>query len=316
MRENGVAASHRERERVLTNLQLVTGPLPDRSRLQPLDMTVLETVDQPGMVRRKVAFTCEPNDRTSAYLLIPKELRHPAPAMMCLHQTTPIGKGQPAGLDDVRNLHYALELANRGFVTVAPDYPNFGEYRYDPYDHGYASATMKGIWNHMRVVDLLRSLPEVDAERIGCIGHSLGGHNTIFVAVFDPRIKVMVSSCGFTSFAKYCGGDLVGWSHRGYMPRISDVYAADPARMPFDFADLIRTLAPRPLFINAPLHDTNFDVSGVRDCIEAARPAYERFGAGDRLVAVFPNTEHDFPQEARAAAYSLAGETLQISETG
>ena len=29
------------------------------------------------------------------------------------------------------------------------------------------------------------ALPEVDAERIGCIGHSLGGHNTMFTAVFD-----------------------------------------------------------------------------------------------------------------------------------
>ena len=83
---------------------------------------------------------------------------------------------------------------------------------------------MKGIWNHTRAVDLLQSLPEVDAERIGCIGHSLGGHNTIFVGVFDTRLKVLVSSCGFNSFFKYYGGDLTGWSHKGYMPRIAEVY--------------------------------------------------------------------------------------------
>ena len=45
---------------------------------------------------------------------------------------------------------------------------------------------MKGIWNHMRAVDLLQSLDEVDNDRIGCIGHSLGGHNTLYVGALRP----------------------------------------------------------------------------------------------------------------------------------
>ncbi len=53
---------------------------------------------------------------------------------------------------------------------------------------GYASATMKGIWKHMRAVDLVASLAEVDPERIGAIGHSLGGHNAIFAAVAATAI--------------------------------------------------------------------------------------------------------------------------------
>ena len=57
---------------------------------------------------------------------------------------------------------------------------------------------MKGIWNHMRCVDLLVSRDDVDAEKIGTIGHSLGGHNAIFLGVFDRRVKVVVSSCGWT----------------------------------------------------------------------------------------------------------------------
>jgi cephalosporin-C deacetylase-like acetyl esterase len=44
---------------------------------------------------------------------------------------------------------------------------------------------MKGIFNHMRAVDLLCSRPEVDPKRIGAIGHSLGGHNAMFVGLFD-----------------------------------------------------------------------------------------------------------------------------------
>jgi dienelactone hydrolase len=299
------------RAHILANMQLVTGPLPDRSDLIPLDMEVLETVSLSWGTRKKVTFAAEPGDRVPVYLLIPGKLTRKAPAMLCLHQTTQIGKGEPAGLGGKPNLHYALELAERGYITLAPDYPNFGDYTFDPYDHGYVSATMKGIWNHMRAVDLLQSLPEVDAEHIGCIGHSLGGHNTVFVAVFDTRLKVMVSSCGFNSFFKYYGGDLKGWSHKGYMPRIADMYGKDPNQMPFDFAELVAALAPRAFFVNAPINDSNFELSGVKDCIDAAAPVYALLRAKHRLVAVYPDAEHDFPLDAREAAYAFVDEVLK-----
>ena len=170
---------------------------------------------------------------------------------------------------------------------------------------------MKGIFNHVRGVDLLQSLPEVDADQIGCIGHSLGGHNTIFLGVFDTRVKVMVSSCGFTSFSRYKGGDLTGWTHRGYMPRIAEAFGGDPARMPFDFPDVIGALAPRAFFTNSPIGDGNFDVSGVRDCIEAAGRVYDEMGVGDRLVAVHPDAGHDFPPEVRERAYEFIDRHLR-----
>jgi dienelactone hydrolase len=220
-----------------------------------------------------------------------------------------MGKREPVGFGN-RNLSYAAELAERGFVTLVPDYPNFGDYKVDPYAMGYASTTMKGIWNHQRAVDLLQSLPEVDPGRIGAIGHSLGGHNAIFVAVYDPRIKAIVSSCGFNAFPKYRKGNLTGWSHQGYMPRIAERYGADPSRMPFDFPDLVRALAPRPVFINAPLGDSNFDVSGVKDCVEAARPLYALLGAAEALIAVHPDCGHDFPPEVREQAYRFLQKAL------
>jgi len=173
------------------------------------------------------------------------------------------------------------------------------------------SATMKGIWDHMRCVDLLQSLPIVDPGRIGCIGHSLGGHNTLFVGLFDKRIKVMVSSCGFNAFAKYKNGNLTGWSHDGYMPRIASVYDKDPAKMPFDFTEVLGALVPRPVFVNAPLNDANFEVSGVRDCIRVAQPVYALCGAQDRLVAVYPEAEHDFPDPTREQAYAFIDEVLK-----
>jgi len=171
---------------------------------------------------------------------------------------------------------------------------------------------MKGIWNHRRALDLLQSLPEVDGERIGCIGHSLGGHNSLFVAVFDERVKVVVTSCGFNSFKKYYGGDLTGWSHKGYMPRIESVYGKNPDKMPFDFTELLGALAPRPVFINAPLHDDNFEVSGVDDCVRAAEPVYALLGAKGAIVVVHPDAGHSFPQEVRRQAYEFLDKALGI----
>jgi len=252
-----------------------------------------------------------------AFLLTPRELPPGAkvPAILCLHQTTPIGKAEPAGLGGKPDLHYALELAERGYVTLAPDYPNFGDYKFDPYAHGFASATMKAIFNHRRAIDLLQSLPEVDPNRIAVIGHSLGGHNSLFLAAFDPRIKAVVTSCGFTSFAKYKGGNLAGWSHKGYMPRIAETYGNDPARMPFDFTELLASLAPRPVFINAPVGDDNFDVSGVRDCVAAALVVYQKiYRAGRNLQAIYPEGGHEFPPQAREAAYQFLARSLQYRD--
>lgn len=295
----------RRREMILYNMQLVMGEFPKTERT-PLDIEEIETTDFPALTRKQVTFVSEQNDRVPAYLFIPKNLNGKTGGMLCLHQTTKIGKGEPAAIGGKPDLHYAKELAERGYVTLAPDYPNFGDYAYDPYANGYASATMKGIWNHMRAVDLLQSLNEVDKDRIGCIGHSLGGHNTLYVGAFDERIRAMVTSCGFNSFYKYKGGDLTGWSHKGYMPRIAAAYDRDPAKMPFDFTHVLAAQAPRAVFINAPLNDTNFEVSGVRDCVDAAWPIYENiFEAGEKLVAVHPEAGHEFPPDVRTQAYEF-----------
>ncbi len=299
-----------DRGQVLERMEQVMGPLPDRPNPGPVDIQVAEEEYVGDVLRRKITYLAEHGDPVPAYLMIPKDVSGSCPAMMCLHQTVPIGKEEPVGLGGKPNLRYGIELARRGYVTLSPDYPNFGEYKFDPYSNGYASASMKGVFNHMRGVDLLQALPEVDSERIGCIGHSLGGHNSIFLGVFDDRVKVTVSSCGFTSFAKYKGGDLSGWSHKGYMPRISEVFGGDPSRMPFDFTEVIGALAPRAFFTNSPLGDANFDVSGVRDCTQAAETVFDEMGVRDRLVAVHPDAGHDFPTEVREQAYAFIDSQL------
>jgi fermentation-respiration switch protein FrsA (DUF1100 family) len=301
----------KRRSHILANMQLVMGPLPADADKVPLDLKIEGEETLAKVVRKKITFAVGKEDRLTAYLLIPRDLKGKAPAMLCLHQTTSIGKGEPAGVGGLKNLHYALELAERGYVTLAPDYPNFGGYKIDVYAKGFASATMKGIWNHMRGVDLLQALPEVKGTRIGCIGHSLGGHNSLFVASFDPRLKVVVTSCGFNSFLKYEKGNITGWSHKGYMPRIASQYNREAGKMPFDFTEILGALAPRAVFINAPLRDDNFAVEGVRDCVAAAEPVYRLHGASVNLEAVYPGAGHDFPPDVRQRAYAFIDRHLR-----
>ena len=301
------------RTQILVQMQAVMGPLPHPVAPVPLDVRILESVSLGPIVRRKIDYhTDSPSRRVSAYLFVPANASSKQPAVLCLHQTIKIGKSEPAGLGTNLDLRYALQLALRAYVTLAPDYPSFGEYAYDfdPRD-GYVSGTMKAIYDNIRAVDLMQTLPEVDGDRIGCIGHSLGGHNSIFTAAFDPRVKAVVSNCGFTRFHKYYAGKLKGWESPRYMPRIASVYGSDPDRVPFDFTEIVAALAPRAFLASAPMHDDNFEVSGVRDVIAAAKPIYALFGKPDNLAANYPNCQHSFPPAAREVAYSFLDRHLK-----
>ncbi len=303
------------RAHVLAHMQRVMGPLPQPESPVPLDVEVQESVavGESGLVRKHITYHTDHRERrVAAFLFVPKHADgEQLPAMLCLHQTTGIGKSEPAGLGGNPNLHYALHLAERGYVTLAPDYPSFGEHEYDFEADDYVSGTMKAIYDNIRAVDLLQSLPEVDGERIGVIGHSLGGHNSMFTAAFEPRIKAIVSNCGFNSYQKYYGGNLAGWTSARYMPRIASEYHNDPDELPFDFTEIVASFAPRPFLASAPLHDDNFEVSGVRDCITSAAPIYELYGAAENLQANYPDCAHDFPEDVRNVAYEFLDRHLK-----
>ncbi len=294
-------------EQIRANMQLVMGPVPGASQRVPLEVQNGPEEVSDKYVRRKVTFTPEPGDRVPAWLLIPRGLPAggTAAAILCLHQTNNVGKDEPAGLGGLTQLAYAHELAERGFVCLVPDYPSFGEYKYDFKKQGthYASGSMKAIWNNMRAIDLLESLPQVDRTRIGVIGHSLGGHNSLFTALFDERLKAVVSSCGFTPFHDYYQGKLAGWTSDRYMPRIRDVYHNDPDQVPFDFYEILGGLAPRSFYSNSPIHDSNFDLAGVRKAFAKAEAVFSLFDAQDRLKLVTPDAPHEFPIAQRNEAY-------------
>ncbi|MCA9074335.1 MAG: alpha/beta fold hydrolase [Planctomycetaceae bacterium] len=303
------------RAHILAGMQQAMGPLPGPELRVPLNAQ-RELVEESEQYRRyRVTFAAAPDERVFAWLLMPNDLTERASAMLCLHQTVRIGKDEPVGLGGKPNLRYAHELANRGYVCLAPDYPSFGEdtFDFEAAADRWQSGSMKAIWNNIRSVDYLETLPEVNPDRIGVIGHSLGGHNALFTAAFDQRLNAVVTSCGFTEFHQYYGGDLKGWTSLRYMPRIASEYGNDPDRVPFDFQEVLAAIAPRPIFINAPIEDSNFEIKGVRSAVQAVEPVYDRLRSRDYQAVRLetPNVGHDFPTDIREAAYKWLGEALR-----
>jgi arylsulfatase A-like enzyme/dienelactone hydrolase len=291
------------KQHTLSAMQEVMGPLPDKSFRLPMDVKVVDEVKVGNLVRRHIHYQTDIHGRVPAYLFLPQGDVKRRPAVLCLHQTAKLGKGEPSGLGGNASMHYGLHLAQRGFVVLAPDYPSFGSHawKFDA-KTGYASGTMKAIWDNIRAIDLLQSLPEVDPARIGCLGHSLGGHNAMFTAAFEDRLKAIVSSCGFTRFDK---DDMPSWTGPTYMPRIAKVFANRADKVPFDFQEVIGCFSPRPFLACAAIKDDDFDVGGVKDCISSARKVYELFGKADHLQAYYPDTVHAFPDDARKVAYDF-----------
>ncbi|MGQ9504442.1 MAG: alpha/beta fold hydrolase [Thermogutta sp.] len=299
LKDWGIRRSH-----ILRGMMAVMGPLPGPERRVPLNVKILSEETTDSYRRVKLTYASDESDHVPAYLLIPRQTLRRMPAALCLHQTTHLAKDEPAGTHPDAAWPYAHELALRGFVCLVPDYPSFGEHAYAFKSHPeYFSGTMKAIWDNVRAIDLLESLPEVDRDRIAVIGHSLGGHNALFTAAFDERIRAVICSCGFTGFGDYYGGKIEPWAQDRYMPRIRTVFENDPNKVPFDFHEVIAAIAPRPIFINAPLHDANFDCEGVKKVLAVVEPIDQLHNAPHRIHVVYPDAEHSFPAEIRQAAY-------------
>lgn len=296
-------------EKARYNFVLTAGDLPLEKERNVPEAEVTEEILSGKIIRRQLLINTEENDRVRAFMYLPADINGRLPAMLCLHQTNGrSGCEEPAGISGLESLKYGLELAERGYVTLMPDYPYFGTNSTNPYELGYISNTMKGIFNHSRMIDYLESLDFIDRERIGCIGHSLGGHNTIFLGLFEDRLKVLVTSCGICALKEYVktnGGNLWGWAQDRYMPLISSKYKNDPELVPWDFPEIVEALAPRPLFINAPLHDENMNYPGNKIIIDKAITAYEELGASKLFRYENPDVQHSFPENIRQKAYDF-----------
>jgi dienelactone hydrolase len=310
----------KRRAQILDGMQAVMGRLPGKDRRCALAPEIMEEVDCGAYVRRSITYAAEPGGRVPALLLIPKaafQARKRLPAVLALHPTD-MQYGHRVVAEQLRTNYraYGRDLAERGYVVLAPAYPIMAQYQPELKALGYQSGTMKAIWDNMRGLDFLESLPFVKRGRFGAVGHSLGGHNAIYTAVFDPRIAVVVSSCGFDSYLDYYDGDAASWQHGHgwcqdrYMPKLAE-YRGRLQDIPFDFQELIAALAPRPVFINAPLADANFKWRSVDAVVTAAMAIYRLYGVPQNLQVEHPDCEHDFPPQIREQAYRFLDSHLR-----
>lgn len=314
----------KKRAQLLSNMQFAMGELPDTSGLGVPPVSVISQERHVAYTRFSIRYLAAPDEWVPAYLYLPATLtkNERRPAMLVLHSTGALGKGIVDGQGSLQNRGYAKELAERGYVVIAPDYPGFGDLRdYDFSADRYASGTMKGIFNHIRAIDLLVAREEVDPNRIGVIGHSLGGHNAIFVGGFDERIQVVVSSCGWTLFDQYdigeagtkaYGGRLGPWAQDRYMPFLRQRYGLDTEQIPFDFDEAIAAIAPRAFYSNSPIADHNFNVEGVKEGIRRIAEVYRLLDIERYLQVGYPDAGHDFPHEARMEAYAFIDDVLHV----
>lgn len=290
---------------ILKRMQEVMGRVPVEHRLRPLNVKIIEEIDCGEYVRRFLTYESEPNSSVPTYLLIPKAVLSGTAkthGILCLHQTHSAGQKVVVGLGESPNDEYGVELVKRGYVCIAPPYPLLANYAPNLKGLGYESGTMKAILDNIRALDLLESLPYIKRGAFASIGHSLGGHNGLFTAAFDSRIKVVVTSCGFDSFRDYKGGDIRGWTSERYMPRLLHYY---PSNLPFDFHEVLSVIAPRRIFINAPIGDSNFKWGSVDKVVQIALPTYQLYRAESNIVVTHPEAGHLFPSEMGQRAYEM-----------
>jgi len=272
-----------------------------------LEAQMLEQSDQGDHLRQKWVIRTEADYWQPFYLLVPKDVNPPAPAVIALHGHGP-GKSRTVGIADTPEeiakvyggeREYGLQAVRNGYIAMCPDMRGFGECVDE--DHRQVNwnescicsagrsimlgRTLLGgrVWDVRRGIDYLSSRPDVDADRIVCLGQSGGALVTLFAAALDPRIAASVVSGYFCTWEQSIFG--VYHCPCNFVP--------DLARLA-DCSDIGGLTAPRPQLLVAAEKDHMFPIDGVREAYEAVREVYRSLGAEDRIELYVGPNEHRF----------------------
>ena len=281
-----------------------------------------------------VSYHVETGERIEGYLLIPGSLKkgEKRPLVLCLHETNSDGKDalifryagkawDAAEAEKRKNRAYAVDLVKRGFICFAPDRAGYGKRcpvqpangipGMKEYEKKFAAEHPDWNYNYGKInhdlaqaLDFLVLLPEVDAQNIGVMGHSLGGWDSMKLIAFDDRIKAAAVSCGGAlRYREELWTDLE--AQRKYAA------ADNRSRQADNMNFFIQAAAPRPLLILMALND--YLVDYPKNLLDGMRPVklyYDSLAGGPKELAkqgpfsVLVHTcGHDTPFEVRAYAY-------------
>ncbi|QDT48616.1 Dienelactone hydrolase family protein [Symmachiella dynata] len=275
------------RERLLTGLG---GNWPQPGKL---NVKLRETIPQDGFTIQSVFYDSQPGDQVPAFLLIPDQTNadHPAPAVAVWHQHAGqyhLGKSEPAGLAGNPMHHTGASLARAGYVVLCPDALCFEERR-DPtgklkdgqferfeflrYVVDGKCMAWKNILDMKRAIDFLVSRPEVNPDKIGCYGHSMGSTHTWLVGPWEERIKCLVANCCLPTYAGI---------HREHMLHCFPNFVPGIHQYG-DTPDIAALIAPRPLHMNFGEHDSGSPIDEVRRGIQTITTAYQGMHAQEKF---------------------------------
>ncbi len=285
------------------------GPLPHKS---PLKLEIISTKDMGAYSELLVSYDVEQGERVSAFVLIPHDIESAVPGVLCHHQHASMynkAKSEMVGHFGDPDLAYAMELAQRGYVTIAPDALPFedrnwnGEAWWGAEYFEMATRLLRGetllakvLSDLSKAIDCLNAFPEVDSSKIGFIGHSYGARMAIWAPAFDRRIGASVSNCFAVNF-------------RNSLSRSSGTRIPMELCLPGflelgDVEDVMRLAAPCPLYLSVAEED-----KWSRDAQIMYDYAVSAFANSELRLKIWPGG-HSFGPDMRAAAYSFLDEKL------
>jgi len=275
---------------------------------EPVDLSprVLQTEKRDGYIRELVEYRVEADEPpVKAYVLVPENLSGRAPAVVCLHQhggQFALGKSEVVGRIGSPHQRTAVELVKRGYVTIAADSRCFEErMKYWDGDGIYSDsllvrgATLAGrfVWDIQREIDYLLSRDEVDPQRVGIIGHSMGAMQTTILLPVEQRISVAVASQGTKLYSKMIErGDT--------FPR---AYVIPGLYRYADLDALYACFAPRPLMLIGRTEDKVSHLEDQQIVEQRLRGVYALFDAEDKFTYIREGGGHLFSPTLRQAAY-------------
>lgn len=257
------------------------GPMPEPR--PAVAMEILRTESLPTIIRKLVRYEGEPGIFVEGYLLLPKAAAEGTmkfPAVLAMHPTTNATIDDIAGISGQDTKQFGLALAQRGFIVFCPrcflwqDVSSLNEAVAKHRErHPNTTGMAKMLYDAMRGIDVLESLPQVDRTRIGAIGHSLGAKEALYLAAFDERIKAAAASEGGIGFRS------TNWDAPWYLGEA----IRDP-EFPLNHHQLLALIAPRPfLILGGESGPGAADGDRSWPLINAALPVWKLYGEPTRL---------------------------------